>query len=129
MRHPFRLNTTLSTIILLWSAGAAHAQVFDPFAPLEAGDFKAAAVGDLNSDGHADLLVFRPSTVSDIPPTWEIKLNDGSGRFTPSFSLEQGLGSGPLIIADVNDDGHADIVIPDGFRVRIFWNGGAGQSF
>ncbi len=65
------------------------------------------AVGDFNSDGHADLCV-GASNVS--APT--IFLGDGTGTFTELFIPETGGTANPerFLAGDVDNDGKTDLV-------------------
>ena len=71
---------------------------------------KAVAVGDLDGDGHVDLVV------TNIGPSDSISvlLGNGDGTFQPAKVLD--LGVSPVVpwslaLADFNGDGHADVVV------------------
>lgn len=75
---------------------------------LASADFKAA-LGDINGDGHADLVVGAPSGFT-------VMLGDGQGHFDPLPSfVREAPGRATIKIADMDGDGIADLVI--GFEV------------
>jgi len=76
--------------------------------PIEGGNFRDVRIGDVNEDGWPDII----ATQTDMEPDGGIYvwLNNGRGGWFP--------GTGPvvegrftdLIVADINNDGHLDIV-------------------
>jgi hypothetical protein len=63
------------------------------------------AIGDLNGDGHPDLVVVNTNNVV-------VFINNGDGTFgTPGVYNSGGWGSGSVAIGDVNRDGHLDVVV------------------
>lgn len=64
-------------------------------------------VGDLNGDGHADVVI---STVMDGSVT--LYANDGTGTMVSGGSAKAVQAPQSPVIADVNDDGRADVTVP-----------------
>lgn len=103
---------------LLGCAGAASAQCdFGdlPISILETlPNQQHVAIGDVNGDGHGDLVV---STMSfgDSPASLVVRLGDGDGGFASGEALEFGhSGGGEIAIADFDGDGRGEIVIGRG---------------
>lgn len=75
------------------------------------------AAGDLNGDGHVDLL----GNSDVVHPELAILLGDGAGRFTRHReSLTAPARTYGQVIADVNGDGMADVVSPSIDRSSVF---------
>lgn len=87
------------------------------------------AVGDFNEDGHADLAVatIRGDMWFGPPSTVAILLGTGTGAFGPQSELHTGGIGGVAWVADLDRDGHLDVVagIMDG--VAIFAGTGTGS--
>ena len=72
-----------------------------------AGDW--AGLGDVNGDGHLDLVVHNPSN-----NTYAVALGDGQGHFTSAGTWLYGWGAGDWVgLADLTGDGKADLVVHD----------------
>ena len=90
------------------------------------------ALADLNGDGAIDVVVLTPQ--GGLPPSVTIFLNNpaSKGSFSAGtsyqiFSLYGGL-AGPVYLADINGDGHPDIVLPNvgGTSFVVLLNNGDG---
>jgi len=84
---------------ILFYIGAAHHQLFGSTSTL----INDLVVGDFNGDGKAD--------VGDQAGSFEIRLSNGDGTFTPAIGFQNsGLDA---LAADLNGDKLADVVIPE----------------
>lgn len=82
------------------------------------------AIADLNGDGFKDLIITDPGPTGGASPTVSVLLQDAAhpGQFLAAVAypaLPQSL-SQSIIIADVNGDGHPDIVIGGSGGVSVF---------
>lgn len=76
------------------------------------------AVGDLNGDGKADVVMAQAFNLY-------VMLANGAGGFTTKTYA--GSEMADICISDVNGDGKPDIVAASNYNVRLFINGGAGD--
>jgi hypothetical protein len=69
------------------------------------GFYQPMAVGDINGDGKADVVVL------DTPGSFTVLLSGGSGQFTTSTFDVPGAspGYGSLVVGDFDGDGHLDL--------------------
>jgi hypothetical protein len=84
--------------------------------------------GDLDGDGDVDYFGKRWGQ------GYGVQLNDGSGRFTPGWHVDDAQSTvGEVALADLDGDGDLDALVPNGFRdtgsfpTLVFWNDGSGQ--
>jgi len=93
--------------------------------PTVKGVYMDVAVGDLDRDGALDLIGAGWGTYGGL----RIWFGDGTGGWSPAADLEKGSFYG-LTLADLNDDGHPDI-LSAAYRggVRIFSNRGNGSFY
>ncbi|MCH9646697.1 MAG: VCBS repeat-containing protein [Deltaproteobacteria bacterium] len=144
--HPFsrQSNTTFRTaaflplVGLVLSSTAAHPQQFaDATAthfpsPGPAEFTNQVSVGDLNGDGHLDLVFANGGgfATAGTPEVQRIYINDGSGNFTDESASRlgwSGLCRG-VEMGDMDDDGDLDLIFAQDFERRpaLFRNDGTG---
>jgi hypothetical protein len=71
----------------------------------------AYAAGDMTGDGKIDLVLGTTSNVNfGPPPQFQLLKGDGKGVFTSSLLPISAPTVGQLLIADVNKDGHQDLI-------------------
>lgn len=74
--------------------------------------YSAIAVGDLNGDGKKDLIITGTKTGENSTVVFEIYLNNGDGTFAKNENSGiPGVNFGAVEIADLTNDGVADIVV------------------
>ena len=73
------------------------------------------AIADVNGDGHPDLIVASECQDGDCNDgIVTVLLGNGDGTFqSPVIYSSGGIGAGSVTIADVNGDGHSDLVATD----------------
>lgn len=90
-----------------------------------------AVLDDLNGDGKLDLLVASDSPASGTPPfAFSIFLGKGDGTFNTPHTLAPSIpgltANDAFVTADVNGDGHKDIITARG---QVFLGAGDGVTF
>ena len=114
----------LCLFVVLGAAGAASGEhVFGSFAYQVGSGPQALAEGDLNDDGHPDLVAANRYT-NDV----SVLLNLGDGTYTDPVTYDMGNDPTWIGIADLNDDDLLDVVTTnvDSEDVTIRFNEGGG---
>lgn len=91
--------------------------------PLRTGEPWFAAIADFNGDGKADII----STHHELNAA-TVLIGDGRGGFTEANGspFDFGVSLFELSIADVNGDGHMDVVATNGTSIRVLLGDGRG---
>jgi hypothetical protein len=107
-------SATLSLAVLLAFgslATFAGAQTFAPPVayPTGAAAPNGVALGDLNGDGHLDVVVANSSVVGTVG----VLLGNGDGTLQPAVTYAAGSYPEFIALADFNKDGHLDLAVAD----------------
>ncbi len=85
-------------------------------------DLLPAAVGDINHDGHLDIILTDPDTNRILP-----LLGDGAGNLVVSPTVYSGSAALQITLADLNGDGNPDMVAQGIYgSVQIYQGNGDG---
>jgi hypothetical protein len=68
------------------------------------------AIGDVNGDGHADLVVAYVN--ADATFKLAVMLGNGDGTFQAGPLMDDDFGTGPPLLLDLNGDGKLDLFLP-----------------
>ena len=81
------------------------------------------AVADLDGDGEDDMVITDPGPYGPTPPTINVLLQShpAPGTFLApvSFSLPNGYVARSIVLADLNGDGHPDVIVGDSAGVNV----------
>jgi hypothetical protein len=105
-----RLDVCLLALLAIFSlaASAGAERLQSPPLILTGSDPRTLAVGDFNGDGKQDLAYLDGSS----PSLLHILLGNGDGTFQHGSDIVLPLGiGGAITVADVNNDGHQDLLI------------------
>jgi hypothetical protein len=76
------------------------------------------AAGDINGDGHLDLVV---ADTVDSSQVWTVLYGNGTGGMTPGASYPLSVGSAAdIAVADINLDGHLDVLVRSAGAFQLF---------
>src|SRR5215472_61268 len=96
----------------------ARAGIFIEKGPFPVGRFpESIAIGDFNSDGHADLAVGLGSSASV-----SILLGKGDGTFGKAVDFAIGAPASSVVVADLNGDGKLDLATANGSDTSLTGN-------
>jgi alpha-tubulin suppressor-like RCC1 family protein len=126
------LALVMTACVLLSLVGVVSARAAAPASPTFSklgtavgAEPQTVAIGDLNGDGHPDLVVANEESNSV-----SVLLGGGNGKFTPASGSPVTVGSNPVSVAigDLNGDGHPDLVVANagGNSVSVLLGGGSG---
>jgi hypothetical protein len=95
--------------VLLSFSSTASAQIFLPPVayPTGAPAPNGVALGDLNADGHLDVVVAN----EDSPGTIAVLLGNGDGTLQSAVTYAAGAWPQFVVLADFNKDGHLDVAV------------------
>jgi hypothetical protein len=74
-------------------------------------EFGAHPIADVNGDDHLDTLLTGQDTQNDNNLITSLFLGDGTGTFSPANAGLKGVSLSSTSIADVNGDGHPDLLV------------------
>ena len=111
MRHLLRLGAFLSGVVFicLLCPSSVRAQTFETPVAYPTGAYapNGVALGDLNGDGHLDVVVAN----ADSPGTVAVLLGNGDGTLQTAVTYPAGSYPEFVVLADFNRDGHLDVAV------------------
>ena len=131
--HKIRRISVLSLAVLFYATAPFRSAASLHFAnPVTydsgGGGPTSVAVADVNGDGHADLVVANGCQIGSCNNgAVSVLLGNGDGTFQPAVSYSSGGQDAiSVAIADVNGDGHPDIVVANGQKSGSDFTGTVG---
>ena len=118
----------LALPILATPLAAQHERTFRPLRSLGAGSELTASISlaDVNGDGALDAIV---ANGRHWPGQNRIYLNDGSGHFKPGPTFGSPSSTRSLTLADLDGDGHTDILVVNRWRQNFIFHGNGPGGF
>ena len=102
---------------------------FGSNATCSVGNYPSSVVAaDVNGDGHLDLICANSGGRSPTDSTLSVLTNNGSGSFGSNATYAVGLVPVSVVAADVNHDGHMDLICANsrGSSLSVLTNDGSG---
>jgi hypothetical protein len=103
-------NTSGNSLSILLNKNLGDGTFFPATVAIPTGNApQAVAVGDLNNDGHLDIV-----TANTIDNTISLYTNDGAAHYTLWKIIQVGSSPRAIVVADFNNDGASDIAVLNG---------------
>ena len=113
-----------------WNSRGSPAPHSSILSPLDGLAMRAAALGDLDSDGDLDLFaaVIAPRQGRNRDPADRVLVNDGSGHFIDSGQRLGETGSTAVSLGDMDGDGDLDALVGTDRGAMVWINQGGAQG-
>lgn len=109
---------------VLFFKGLGNAAFATPLVVVPGNRSQFVQAGDLNNDNHLDIVSLNSN---DANSSVSVFLGDGAGNFSAATTYGVGSGLQDLVIADINNDGHRDLVTANYSQSLTVWeNDGTG---
>jgi Bacterial Ig-like domain (group 3)/FG-GAP-like repeat/FG-GAP repeat len=115
MRRLLALPTIIVAGLLIHAAprGLAASEFQSPIFTKVITNPSAVALGDFNGDGNLDVVVAGGQCSRNPCNALSVLLGNGDGSFRAPVTYAGGMQADAVVAADVNGDGHADLVVAD----------------